>query len=157
MLIILIISAGIIVFTVKYLYYRSYRHTLADSNFLYWCQNMSVDYIDIAAVSFGYGHEAVNNQLTDKEKMRLINVLREMNVDDISLSNAIDNSYMNGIRLYVRSMNGIEYVFYYSEISKKVTVSTNEENHDLYGDRSNLFVEKQSLISFIKSIDPRKP
>lgn len=58
----------------------------------------------------------------------------------------------------MRCQNGIEYVFKYtSETSAEDAVITTEENHNEFGDRNSLFVENQSLNSFIKSIDPRKP
>ena len=156
--IILIITTGILIFAFKYFSYTSYRDTLANSNYLKWCQNVSVESVEIAYVSSGYGPEKVDNQLTDEDKTQLINVLREINVDDLSLTRDFIDLNKEGVNLYVRCHNGIEYVFKYtSETSTEVAVITTEENHDEFGDRNSLFVENQSLNSFIKSIDPRKP
>jgi|GEM_PF-5179190 len=156
--IILILAAGIIVFSVKYFSYKSYRDTLANSNFLKWCQEVSDESIELAEVYSGNGQDKVAYELTVEDKTQLIKVLREISPVDLSLSKGATDSNADGVNLYLRCRNGIEYLFKYtSETSTKAAVVTTEENHDEFGDRNGLFVENPSLNSFIIALDPRKP
>lgn len=133
----------------------AYRSALANSNFLKWCQEVSAEDIKYSEVYSGHGPEKAAYQLTDEDKSQLINIFRDITIDNISLRNEYTPLKEDDIFLALASEDfQMKYLFKFN--SSRVLVSTTEENSDKFRDRHNLFVESESLISFVKSKELRK-
>lgn len=133
----------------------AYRSALANSNFLKWCQEVSAEDIKHAKVFSGFAREQAVYQLTGEDKNQLISILKEMTVDDISFRDEYTPLREDDLFLNLASED-FQMMYLFKFTSSGVSVSTTEENSDIFRDRNQLFIESESLISFVKSKELRK-